>query len=182
MSPLGYIRADMIISNHYYLLIAILALAWAVSLVAIVVLCIKLKRQQHENVLLQQTAAPPRAPTADTESPEARLYKRLCTLMDEQQPYADPACNREMLASLLGTNHRYVDRCIRKCAGGINTSQFINNYRLEHAARLLAQTDESVNIVVELSGFGNRTTFTTLFRNHFKTTPTDYRKAARQNT
>jgi hypothetical protein len=45
-------------------------------------------------------------------TPEQQLYRRLCTLMTEQQPYTDEHLNRDSLARLLNTNAKYVEQAI----------------------------------------------------------------------
>ena len=127
------------------------------------------KEQQYEMEQLQ--AAPEEKLTA-----EQQLYRRLCTLMDEQKPYTDAELNRNMLAQLLGTNAKYVELAIRQCSKGDTVSDFINRYRLEHVTRLLKTTNDPIAIIGELSGIPSRVTLARLFRNAYGMTPTEYRK------
>ena len=129
------------------------------------------QEQQQEMELLQ--AAPEEQLTT-----EQQLFRRLCTLMDEQQPYTDETLNRDMLASLLGTNEKYVEQAIRQCSKGETVSDFINRYRLEHVARLLKTTSDPIAIVGELSGIPSRATLARLFRNAYGMTPSEFRRAA----
>lgn len=103
-----------------------------------------------------------------------RLYQRIVKLMQEQKPYTDSGMNRETLAHLLGTNYNLVADAIRECAGGQTIGDFIDDWRLRHAAMLLAQTDEPIGLIVEMSGFKSRSHFNTLFRERFKLTPSEY--------
>jgi AraC-like DNA-binding protein len=132
---------------------------------------IEQRRQEQQQKLEQLQEQPETSLTA-----EQQLYRRLCTLMDEQQPYTDENLNRETLASLLGTNEKYVVQAIRECSNGETVGDFINRYRLEHVARLLKSTDEPIAIVGELSGIPSRATLARLFRNAYGMTPTEYRK------
>ena len=127
------------------------------------------KEQQHEMEQLQ--AAPEERLTA-----EQQLFRRLCTLMDEQKPYTDAELNRNMLAQLLGTNEKYVEQAIRQCSKGETVSVFINRYRLEHVTCLLKTTNDPIAIIGELSGIPSRVTLARLFRNAYGMTPTEYRK------
>ena len=124
--------------------------------------------QQHEMEQLQ--AAPEAALTT-----EQQLYRRLCTLMDEQKPYTDENLNRDILAQLLGTNAKYVEQAIRQCSKGETVSDFINRYRLEKIARLLKETDDPIAIIGEQCGIPSRATLARLFRNTYGMTPTEYR-------
>ena len=127
------------------------------------------QEQQQEMELLQ--AAPEEQLTT-----EQQLFRRLCTLMDEQQPYTDETLNRDTLAQLLGTNGKYVEQAIRQCSKGETVSDFINRYRLEHVARLLKTTSDPIAIIGELSGIPSRATLARLFRNAYGMTPSEYRK------
>lgn len=106
------------------------------------------------------------------------LYRRLCELMEDPEVYTDPEANHETLARALGTNRTYLGDSLRECAGTTPTD-FINRYRIRHAALLLSTTDDPVALVAEQCGITNRSTFARLFRDHYSMTPTEYRKAAK---
>lgn len=131
--------------------------------------------QQREARDIQRIAHQPEEQRTQGE----RLFLRITELMKKEQPYTDAELNRDMLAQMLGTNHRYVDEAIRECSGSQSTNAFINSYRVDHAARMLANTDEPVALIAEMSGFANRTTFNEQFRNLYKMTPSEYRRAAK---
>ena len=113
-------------------------------------------------------------------TPNQQLFLRINDLMHKEHLYTDAELNRDALATLLGTNHRYIDEAIRECANGITTNAYINGFRVDHAARLLSETDEPIALIAELSGFANRTSFNEKFRERFKMTPTEVRRAARK--
>ncbi len=132
---------------------------------------IEQRRKEEQQEMVQLQAAPEEQLTA-----EQQLYRRLCLLMDEQQPYTDETLNRNALARLLGTNAKYVEQAIRQCSKGETVSDFINRYRLEHVARLLKTTDDPIAIIGVLSGIPSRTTLIRIFRNAYGMTPSEYRK------
>lgn len=111
-------------------------------------------------------------------SQNRQLYERLCKLMEDPEVYTDPNANHETLARLLGTNRTYLAEALHECAD-TTPADFINRYRVRHAARLLATTDDPVGLVAEECGITNRSTFARLFREHYSMTPSEYRKAAR---
>ena len=112
-------------------------------------------------------------------TPGEQIFLRLVELMAKEQPYTNAELNRDTLAAMLATNHRYIDEAIRECSDALSTNAFINGYRVDHAARLLTQTDEPIALIAEMSGFANRTTFNEQFRSCYKMTPSEYRKAAK---
>lgn len=132
---------------------------------------IEQRRQEEQQEMAQLQAA-----TEEQLTAEQQLYRRLCLLMDEQQPYTDETLNRNALARLLGTNAKYVEQAIRQCSKGETVSDFINRYRLEHVARLLKTTDDPIAIIGVLSGIPSRTTLIRIFRNAYGMTPSEYRK------
>lgn len=60
---------------------------------------------------------------------------------------------------------------------GVGVSEYIIKCRLEYACRLLQTTALSVGEVAEQSGFKHPRNFSTLFKNTFGTSPSEYRKA-----
>ena len=134
---------------------------------------IEQRRQEQQQEMELMQAAPEEQLTT-----EQQLFRRLCTLMDEQQPYTDETLNRDTLAQLAGTNEKYVEQAIRQCSKGETVSDFINRYRLEHVARLLKTTSDPIAIVGELSGIPSRATLARLFRNAYGMTPSEFRRAA----
>jgi len=43
----------------------------------------------------------------------------------------------------------------------------------------LTETDESIGLVIDMSGLSSRSHFNALFREHYKMTPSEYRKISR---
>jgi AraC-like DNA-binding protein len=65
-----------------------------------------------------------------------------------------------------------------KCAFRITPHQFLIRLRLQRALLFLKETDYPVNEVVSLVGFECASSFIRLFREHFNTTPLQYRQIA----
>ncbi len=109
-----------------------------------------------------------------------QLYQQLVKLMKEQKPYTDSNLNRDGLSQMLSTNYNLLADAIRECANGQSIGDFIEDWRLRHAAQLLAENDDSIGLIMSVSGFVSRSHFNTLFRERFKMTPSEYRKMTRQ--
>ena len=116
----------------------------------------------------------------ESQTSTQRLYCQLLELMRNKQPYTDSELTRETLAQMLGTNSRYVADAIRECAGDISLGEYLDDWRIRHAAQMLADTGEPVGLVSEMSGFTSRSHFNALFREHYKMTPSEYRKVAKE--
>jgi transcriptional regulator GlxA family with amidase domain len=108
-----------------------------------------------------------------------QLFRRLCKLMDDKKPYTDEDLNREMLATMLATNYKYVEQSIRECSNGETVADFINRYRVQQVAILLKTTDDSIGLIATLCGIGSRPTLSRLFRDHYGMSPTEFRQAAK---
>ena len=131
-------------------------------------------QQREKAEILQRQAL--QAQPAETLSQNQQIYRRLCELMTDPEVFTNPETNQDTLAGLAGTNRTYVYDALRECAGQTPTD-FINGYRLRHAARLLATTPGSVALIAELCGLSRRT-FYRLFNEAYSMSPSDYRKVA----
>ena len=131
-----------------------------------------LEKQKDAELALEET-------TETALSNTQQLYQRIVKLMKEQKPYTDSNMNRDSLAQMLGTNYNLLADAIRECANGQSIGDFIEDWRLRYAAQLLAETNHSIGLVMEMCGFVSRSHFNTLFRERFKMTPSEYRKAMR---
>ncbi|SEM86705.1 Helix-turn-helix domain-containing protein [Prevotella sp. ne3005] len=105
------------------------------------------------------------------------LYRRLCELVKNPDVYTDSDTNHETLARLLGTNYQYVYAALRECAD-TTPADYLNHLRIQYAAQLLEKTDDPIGLIIEQSGFTNRTTFARLFASYYSMTPSEFRKIA----
>ena len=130
------------------------------------------EQEQQQNIELLK------AKPEDVLTAEQQLFRRICDLMDSSDHiYTDANLDRNRLAQLLGTNEHYVTDAISACADGKSVNGFLNEYRLRHAAHLLATTTEAVAVIAELSGF-SRSSFFRIFSEAYGMSPSDYRKVA----
>lgn len=100
----------------------------------------------------------------------------ITALILEKKYYLTENLNLTMLASLIGTNRTYLSRFINK---ELNTNfyDYINAFRVEHAMRLLKDSNskQSLEEVAYQSGFGSYTTFNRFFKKRYNTTPGGFR-------
>lgn len=116
------------------------------------------------------------AEARDLMSNDQRLYDRLIDLMEEEKIYRNPELNRDMICKLLNTNHTYLNKAIRLNSDGLSLSDFINSYRVRHAATLLTeQPDLSITEIETQVGFSSRATFYRVFKQHYGKSPHEYR-------
>ena len=133
--------------------------------------------QQREQAETEERERQQAQPT-ETLSQSQQLYNRLLEVMEDPAVYTDAEANRDTLARLVGTNYKYVSDALHECAD-LTPADFINQYRIRYAARLLATTDDPVGLVIEQSGITNRSTFARLFHDYYSMSPTEFRRAAK---
>ena len=136
------------------------------------------QKQQESETVAKEAEEEEEEPQTDTQEKSNELFSRIVKLMEEEKLYTNEELSRDMLAGKLCTNYKYVVKAIKDSTGNSMTI-FINDYRLGHASRLLRETDESIAIVAELSGFSHRS-LTRHFQAKFGITPSEYRRNHRK--
>ncbi|NVK14345.1 MAG: helix-turn-helix transcriptional regulator [Rhodobacteraceae bacterium] len=127
--------------------------------------------------VLPAVFAPPRrtpaaaAPGSEAAGTEARLRQ----LLDREQLYLDPHLSVQRLARRLHIPARDLSAAVNRTQG-VNVSQYVNGFRLAHAAELLAASEGSVTEIAARSGFLSRSNFYREFQRVYGETPVGYRK------
>ncbi|OCW55835.1 helix-turn-helix domain-containing protein [Hoeflea olei] len=127
---------------------------------------------------LKERAARPRtSTTVDAEA--ARLEAAACELLRSTELYLDPDLSVQRLAKRLHVPVRNLSLAINE-SKGMNVSQYVNGFRLSHAADLLVSSDDSVAAIMVRSGFLTRSNFYREFQRVYGQTPAAYRQARLQ--
>lgn len=75
-----------------------------------------------------------------------------------------------------GLSKERVGAIFTKCSGYAKMSTYIQQLRLDYAAKLLSeQPTKSIKQIAEECGFGSHTYFSVCFRQQFDISPTDFR-------
>lgn len=142
-------------------------LAAGLLLAFVVFFILKRRKPQPQ----QESEEPSEAVTKGDE----QLMQRICHLMDEKQLYLQQRLKVSDIASALGINSRYVSDCV-KAVRGCSLTQFVNEYRVEHAKRLLLERPEmKISTVAIESGFTNDKAMTRYFKEQTGMTPTEWK-------
>ena len=106
---------------------------------------------------------------------DEELMLRIRETMLAEKPFLNSNLKVADLAALMGTNSRYISRCINICENR-SFSDFVNDYRIEHAKQLMIQHPEiKVGSAGTASGFSNEQTFFRIFKQATGQTPGDWR-------
>ena len=113
-----------------------------------------------------------------TASPEAdaALMQRIIDIMEREKPYLDSDMKLSDLAAALGTNRNAISSCINS-QRGCSFSQFVNNYRITHAQRLMTtQPEMKISEVWATSGFTTESSFFRTFKAVTGQTPNEWKQ------
>ena len=100
---------------------------------------------------------------------------RIRGLMEKERLYLNPELKVGDVADALGVSRNAVSVCINSHQG-CSFSQYVNDYRLQHAKRLLSETpDMKISAVGLESGFANERTFFRAFKSATDMTPKEWK-------
>lgn len=108
----------------------------------------------------------------------SRLFlEQLSSYMETEKPYLDGGLVLPQLAQQLGISANYLSQIINEQLQ-VNFYDFINNYRVEEAKRLIRDSTGRPNVLnIALdSGFNSKSAFYTAFKKATSLTPGEYRK------
>ncbi len=105
-----------------------------------------------------------------------------CRKMIDEKKFCDPSLNRKQLADMLGTNENYLASAIREVNGGQTVGDFINDFRLDYARRLITErSNMTLDAIAHDSGLVTRSTLFRLFLKKFGMSPSHYRSEQLKN-
>lgn len=149
---------------------ALAVISFASLLLGAVLIAILIK------ISVQNATSQPVKPSTRAADEEAeKLVQSVSDLLTNTQLYLDTNLTVERLAKRLHIPVRVLSAAINQ-SQGMNVSQFVNGFRVRHAAHLLLSTDMSIQTIFERSGFLTRSNFYREFQRYFNQTPTDYRQ------
>ncbi len=105
------------------------------------------------------------------------LWIKIQNLIENQKIFLDTELTIEKLAQEIGSNKTYISNAIKE-----NTNEhfnnFINQYRIDEARKILSDTENNIKIkdLHTKVGFSSKSTFYNSFKKNLGFSPTDYRK------
>ncbi len=109
-------------------------------------------------------------------SASSAILDTLRNHMKENRPYLDSSLRLQDLAETLNISNHYISQVINDLDGK-NFADFINEYRIEEAKRLLLEDDQKKIIHVAYdSGFNNKASFNNAFKRFTGMAPSEFRE------
>ena len=112
----------------------------------------------------------------DDDVPIESLIKKFMLLV--RKHLHDPGVTVHDLAKKLGVHRMTLNKHFKE-AMGITPGKYLDGIRLQHAMRLLRDTELSLKEIVENTGIGNQSYFCRLIREKVGVSPAEYRKKFR---
>lgn len=120
---------------------------------------------------------PAKPKTVEREPVSQELVAQLEATMERERPYLNQNLSFERLAEKLNIPVKELSNAINRHYE-VNFYEFINNYRIQEAKRLLedpACFDKSITDIFYDAGFNSKSVYNTLFKKKFNKTPSQYR-------
>ena len=135
------------------------------------------KRKKKNDSQTQSAVAPSDSQTQNaTTTSDNDLMERIIELMESEKLYLKPDLQLSHLADILEVHSNTVSACINTTQG-CNFSQWVNEYRLQHAKKLLSENPNMKISAVGLeSGFANERSFFRSFKAATGMTPGEWVK------
>lgn len=168
----------------------ILTLTVGISLALILLLIIlytssqKLKAYRQLVKIDLESIVPVREPVKPilTDDFQEKLAHDLVRMMDEEHLFLNPEITLADVSKKLNTNTAYLSRTMNEKIGN-NFNNFINQYRINEAKRLLidkAHQHLSIEGIAKTAGFKSKSVFNAAFKKMTGVTPSFYQRSARE--
>lgn len=115
----------------------------------------------------------------DPQETSATLEQAAHAFLTSTQLYLDPSLTIDRLAKRMHVPMRSLSAAINQTKG-VNVSQYVNGFRLAHAATLLHETQTSVTDIATQAGFLSRSNFYREFQRTYNQSPAAYRQKSGQ--
>lgn len=103
------------------------------------------------------------------------FFQKVEALMASKRLFCEQDINREQIAFAVGTNRTYLARSIKN-ATGKTFLEYITDLRTSYAATLLTTTNEPLDVIGTIAGFGSKSAYYRAFSAAYGCSPSEYRK------
>ena len=109
------------------------------------------------------------------------IFESIKKHMDSEKPFINSELKLNTLASQLSLSANQVSQVINDITGQ-NFSDFINQYRIEEAKRIIINDDQNLKLIEVAydSGFNNKTSFNNAFKKFTSYSPSEFQQMSRK--
>ena len=151
-------------------------IALAILMIAIVVFLVR--RRRHRQTINMTESVPVITSVLESNKdsdPNKELMQRICDLMEQQKPYLNSDLKLVDIAAMLATNRNTISSCINT-QRGCSFSQFVNEYRIAYAQKLMRNQPDIKNSEVWMSsGFSTEMSYFRTFKAVTGMTPSEWK-------
>lgn len=191
---LAYAVLKIVLNGYYDNRIASLAF-YPLSLIVYIVLCWNVDQMRmiesipygdEQRAVLEEDSSnedeEEDEPVVNTEGRELTaeqkdFMEQLDTVCTEGNLYSMHGITREDVAKAMMTNHIRLTKLLKE-ATGLTFNAYITKIRLDQAARMLLETNDTIEQIFYTCGYRTRSTFNRAFTDAFGCTPKEYRSKA----
>lgn len=141
----------------------------------------RLKKQYNDVMARHQKTEQEIAAAAEKDKVRNEtVFSHLEKLMSERQVWRNKDISLDLVAQMLGTNTKYVTKCLSDYAG-TSFYAYINKFRINEAIRLLAVPgdDTPMKAIADMVGYSSLTSFYRVFQKETGVPPRYYREELR---
>ena len=129
---------------------------------------------RHELVLDELSDVDVVLPAMQSENETSGMAAEVQRLFEEEKIYLNPKLKLSDVARMVGTNRTYLSQYFNR-DNGHTFYDYVNNYRIRDAEHLLRETDDTLTVVSEKTGFNSVSTFRRVFTSTYGCSPNEYR-------
>ena len=111
---------------------------------------------------------------------DSAALDQIAAVLAETHAYRDPELSLAKFARLVGQPVRQISRTVNEATGS-SVSNYINGWRIDEAAELLATTGRKIDDIAYAVGFLSRSNFYREFQRRHGISPSVFRKKAKSN-
>lgn len=133
--------------------------------------------ENNYNELIQQVKEPEQTDTDLNAMTDEQLFRHIHNVVLRERLFLDPKFERQTIIDRFQLSKDRVGTIFSKGSNHAKLTSYIQQLRLEHAAKLLMeQPEKSIVQIAAECGFGSNTYFSARFRQYYSMTPSEFRQ------
>lgn len=149
-------------------------IAWKVDQMQLVEAVQYVEDADSEQEEIEEQAAEEKKVVDNLSEEQVEFMKQLDKVCIDGKLYGQQGITREDVSKAMNTNHIRLTRMLKEVTG-LTFSGYISKIRIEQAARMLHETNDTVEQIFYSCGYRTRSTFNRAFTEAYGCTPKEYR-------